>query len=1037
MKRIYFLIIFVFLSTIFSGISYAQETDNDVIKFTDEEKQWLESNKEITFGADFNWPPFDFVDKNDKHTGLSSEYIKIIEKQTGMKINVIPGVWSYILNQAKIGKIDGIAAAVKTSEREEYLKFSEPFIEIPLVIITRSDNEKINTFNDLKDKIIAINKGSYIHEYLVKNKLDVYLTIKSSNNECLEAVSYGKADAYIGNLSVYTHIAEEEMITNLKVIGEMPGLTAPISIAVTNDNVILRGIINKVLGNMSDVEHRDLRDKWFEESLLSECEILHTKREHQWIMEHPVIRIAGEPNWAPLSYYDDKDNYVGVVPDIWKLIEKRGGIKVERVRSEDWSHTIDMFKNNEIDIIEAITPTEKRREFADFTNIYLKVDYVIITRIDVNYIKNFKSLDLTTIGVVEGYEIQEHITKQFPNQELKGYKSAEEGLKALSYGEIYAFILDVASFEFYSKKNGLSNIKISGVSPFFYEIAIGVAKGNRELIAILNKTLETITDEEYKELFNRWSTISEPLIDYSLVWKVVLFAIVVLIFIFYWNRRLSNEVALRKKTEIELMKAKDIAEKATNAKSEFLANMSHEIRTPMNAVIGFSELLQQTPLTHKQESYLATIVSGGHTLLDLINDILDISKIEANKLEILYSSFDIVSTVYEIEQFFDERLKAKGLQLLFEQDPSFRSYVILDENRLRQILFNLVSNSIKFTNSGYVKLTTKFTKIENEAYKMEIVIEDTGIGIKDSQLSQIFDSFVQAGDLKTKRNIKGTGLGLSITKRLVELMNGSITVESELKKGTKFVIAFMDVKTEERSDYGDVRSKDSGIITFDKAKVLIVDDVESNRLLLKEICEDYGFEIYEAENGEESIAKAKLYVPDMILMDIRMPVMDGYEAITHLKKDPNLERIPVIAVTASVMSRESDKLKEYKFDGYLRKPILRKEIVKKFKEFIHYTIDENKEIKTTLVNDELVEGNNFLIELNGTLYEQYKNSVEKHNLDDIMQFARDLYELAAKHNSGSIMNYSKEMEIAAKNFDISTIKDLLVKYEGMIKNVKT
>ena len=456
----------------------------------------------------------------------------------------------------------------------------------------------------------------------------------------------------------------------------------------------------------------------------------------------------------------------------------------------------------------------------------------------------------------------------------------------------------------------------------------------------------------------------------------------------------------------------------------------------MNAVIGFSELLQQTPLTHKQESYLATIVSGGHTLLGLINDILDISKIEANKMEVLYSSFDIVSTIYEIEQFFDERLKVKGLQLLFEQDPSFKSYVILDENRLRQVLFNLVSNSIKFTNSGYIKLTTKFTEIENEAYKMEIVVEDTGIGIKDSQLPKIFDSFVQVGDFKTKRNIKGTGLGLSITKRLVELMNGSISVESELKKGTKFIIKFIDVKTEKRSDYGDVRSIDSGIITFDKAKVLIVDDVESNRILLKEICEDYGFEIYEAENGEESIARAKLYVPDVILMDIRMPVMDGYEAITHLKKDPNLKRIPVIAVTASVMSRESDKLKEYKFDGYLRKPILRNEIVNKLKEFIHYTIDENEETKITLVNDELVEGRNFLIELNGTLYEQYKNSVEKHNLDDIMQFAKDLYKLAEKHHSSSIMNYSKEMEIAVKNFDISTIKNLLVKYEGMIKNVK-
>ena len=1046
MKRINFLILFIIMIA-FLGISYAQElvinndsinlANNNVILFTEEEKQWLEENKEITFGADFNWPPFDFADKNDKHTGLSSEYIRIIEEQTGIKINVIPGVWLDILNQAKSGKIDGITAAVKTSEREEYLKFSDPFIEVPLVIISKSNREDIKKFNDIKDKIVAVNKGSYIHEYILHHKLDVYLALRSSNKECVEAVSYGKADAYIGNLSAYTSIVEKGMITNLKVVGKMPGMSAPISIVITNDNVILKNIVNKVLGNVTDIQHRKFRKKWFDKSVLIFNKIILSKREHQWLAEHPVLRIAGEPNWAPLSYYNKKGSYVGVIPDIWKLIEKRGKVKVERVASKNWSQTIEMFKNKKIDIIEAITPTEKRKEYADFTDIYLKIDYAIITRTDVNYIKNFKSLDLTTIGVVEGYEVQEHISKQFPNQKLESYKSAEEGLKALSYGEIYAFILDVASFEFYSKKNGLSNIKISGVSPFFYEISVAVQQGNKELGSILNKILKTITDEEYKELFNRWSTINEPLIDYSLVWKVTLSALIILIFIFYWNRRLSSEINLRKEAEIELKKAKELAEEATNAKSEFLANMSHEIRTPMNAIIGFSELLQQTPLTHKQESYLATIISGGHTLLSLINDILDISKIEANKLEILYSSFDIVSTIYEVEQFFDERLKAKGLQLLFEQDPSFKSYIILDENRLRQILFNLIGNAIKFTNSGSIKLTTKFTEIENEAYKMQIIIEDTGIGIKNSQLPKIFDSFVQVGNFKTKRNIKGTGLGLSITKRLVELMNGSIVVESELNKGTKFVIEFMDIKTEKKSDYGNIRSQYSGVITFDKAKVLIVDDIESNRVLLKEICEDHGFEIYEAENGEESIEKAKLYVPDIILMDIRMPVMDGYEAITHLKKDQNLKRIPVVAVTASVMSRESDKLKEYKFDGYLRKPILRKEIVNKFREFIHYTIDENEETKITIIDDELVEGENFLTELNGTLHEQYKNSVEKHNLDDIMQFAKDLYKLAEHHHSSSVMSFSKEMEIAVKNFDISTIKNLLAKYEGMIKVIET
>ncbi|MCK4981100.1 MAG: response regulator, partial [Candidatus Delongbacteria bacterium] len=679
---------------------------------------------------------------------------------------------------------------------------------------------------------------------------------------------------------------------------------------------------------------------------------------------------------------------------------------------------------------------EKRKEFADFSDVYLKVDYVIITRTDINYIKNFKSLDLTTIGVVEGYEVQYYIEKQYPYQKIIGFKSAEDGLKALSYGEIYAFIIDVASFEYYSKKRGLSNIKISGVSPFFYQVAVGVRKGNRELVSILNKSLKTITEEEYKEAFNRWSTISEPLIDYSLVWKVVLSALVVMVFIFYWNRKLSKEINLRKRVETELVKAKNIAEEATNAKSDFLANMSHEIRTPMNAVIGFTELMEKTPLTDKQESYLSTIKAGGNTLLSLINDILDISKIEAKKLEVIYSSFDLASTIYELKQFFDLSTKQKGLKFVVDQDKDLPGSITLDESRLRQIFFNIISNAIKFTNSGTIKLTTRYTKVEEKVIDLNITIEDTGIGIKEDQVSKIFEPFTQVGDSRTKRITKGTGLGLAITKQLVELMNGSIKAESRVEEGTKFTIEFYNVKVDGIGKEINVVDNNIESITFDKTKVLIVDDVESNRILLRELCEEHDFEILEAENGKEAVEKTKLYVPDMVLMDVRMPVMNGYEAIKLIKEDPNLKDITVIAITASVMSSESKKLKQSQFNGYLRKPISREILLSKFKEFIAYKIESN-ETETVTVKDELVDAENFFTELNGALYKQYKSSVDKHNLEDIMEFAKDLHKLAKKHHSGTIVNYSEEMKSAVNNFDISAIKTLLSKYEGLVKKVKT
>jgi two-component system sensor histidine kinase EvgS len=1032
MKQFYLSIIFALLMSVFIQSGYSQEIENDVIQFTENEKNWIENNKEITFGADFKWPPFDFADKNDKHSGLSADYIRVIEKKTGIKINVIPGVWSYILDKAKKGTIDGISATVRTSKREEYLKFSDPFIKVPLVIITRSDNLDINEFNDLKDKVIAVSKDSYIQEYIQKNKLDVYPMVLSSNKECIEAVSFGNADAYIGNLPVYTHISGEELITNLKVVNEIPNWSASISLGVTNNDSILLNIINKVLHSISEETNREFRSKWFDESVLSTREIELSRRENKWLIENPEVKIAGEPNWAPLSYYNNKGEYVGIIPDIWKLVEKRSGIKFKRIGSENWQETIKLFKSGKIDVVEAITPTGIRKEYADFSNVYIQVDYVIVTNSNVKYIKNFKSLDLTTIGVVEGYEIQEQIVKKFPNQKYETYKSAEEGLKALSYGEIYAFIIDVASFEYYSKKNGLSNIKISGNTPFFYEVAIGVRKGNRELVSILNKALKTISEEEFNIVFERWSTINELLIDYSLLWKVILSAFIILVFIFYWNRRLAHEIALRKKTEIELKQARDFAEKATNAKSEFLANMSHEIRTPMNAVIGFTELMEKTTLTNKQVSYLSTIKAGGNTLLSLINDVLDISKIEAKKLEVRYSSFDVFSTIYEIQQFFHEEINQKGLELIIEHDTDFKRNIILDESRLRQILFNLISNAIKYTNSGYIKLTTKFKNISMDHIDLFITIEDTGIGIKEENLSNIFDPFVQVGDPKVKRIMKGTGLGLAITNSLVELMNGSIKIKSELKIGTKLSIEFNNVKLDGHGHEIKIIDKSSEEIVFNNIKVLIADDVESNRMLLRVLCEEHGFDIIEAENGREAIDKTKLYVPDLILMDIRMPVIDGYEAIRIIKDDPNLKKIPIIAVTASVMVRDSIKLKKSQFSGYIRKPISRKELVSKFKEFVPYSAKE-QDPAPILLKDEPLDPEIFYAQLNGPIYIKYKNAIEKQNLKDIKCFAELLDTLGNKHHSNSILNYSEELILAVNNFDIGSIKSLLSKFDKLIK----
>ncbi|MBN2790341.1 MAG: transporter substrate-binding domain-containing protein [Candidatus Delongbacteria bacterium] len=1010
---------------------YSFNPGNGVIKFSKEEKRWLESNKEITFGADFKWPPFDFADKNDKHTGLSADYINVIEKKTGIKINVVPGVWSFVLENAKKGIYEGISAVVRTNNRDEFLKFSDPFIDVPLVIIIKSDRDDIKKFNDLKGKTIAVNKDSYIHEYINASGIKVFPVLKSSNKECIEAVSFGQADAYIGNLPAFTHISQEELITNLKVVNELPDWRAKISIGVTKNDTILLNIVNKVLRSIPEKQNREFRNKWFGESILSTRKIEINTRENEWLGENPVIKISGDPYWPPNSMYDQDSNYVGIIADLWSIISERSGIKFERVRSENWAETLKLMQSGAIDIIDGVSETTERAKYMDFSDVLFTSQVIIIGRNDQDFVDGLEKVGNLKLGVQEGTSETELIKRDYPEIQLYYYSDPDIAYNDLVKKKIDLFLRHYSEFQYSKKEKMLTALKVVGVTEYSRDYKIGVSKYNRILLGIINKSIATISIEEKNSIFEKWHGKEGDLIDYALVWKVIIFSLVVMIFIFFWNRRLAREIDLRKKTEIELVKAKNVAEKATNAKSEFLANMSHEIRTPMNAIIGFTELMEKTPLTSKQLSYISTIKAGGNTLLNLINDILDISKIEAKKMELQYSSFNLVSTVYEIEQFFEKELKLKGLEFLIEHKSDITNMIVLDESRLRQILFNLISNSIKFTNKGYIKLITEFRNIKPRYTDIRLIIEDSGMGMSPENLKKIFKPFVQVSDPKIKRITKGTGLGLAITSNLVKMMNGSIQVQSELNKGTKFIIDLLKVHIDSEIKKVDHDENTFENIVFEKRKILIADDVESNRILLRELCEEHGFEVFEAVNGKEAVEMAKFYVPDIILMDIRMPEMDGYEAISKIKSDNSLVNIPVIAVTASVMSSESVKLERSRFSGYLRKPISRKELLNKFREFIPFTVKQDtKEIY--ILDEELKDPEIFFRKLKGEIFNKYRNSIEKQNLDDIKEFSSELEKLSVQHNSNTISKFSKELKNAVNNFDIENIKRLLGSFEDII-----
>ena len=378
---------------------------------------------------------------------------------------------------------------------------------------------------------------------------------------------------------------------------------------------------------------------------------------------------------------------------------------------------------------------------------------------------------------------------------------------------------------------------------------------------------------------------------------------------------LATEIAEEAKSNAE--NATIIAENAVKAKQQFLSNMSHEIRTPMNAIIGFTKVVLKTDLSAKQKEYLTAIKLSGDALIVLINDILDLAKVDAGKMVFEKTPFKLKSSISSMLHLFETKTQEKNLKLVQNYDNNIPTVLVGDSIRLHQIILNLVSNAVKFTNTGNITVGVHMLHEDNEQVILEFAFTDTGIGIPKSKIKSIFENFQQASS-GTSRLYGGTGLGLAIVKQLVEQQGGKIWVKSIVDIGTTFSFTLAFDKTDEAAPLeNEIYELDTEIKDI---KVLVVEDMPLNQLLMKTLLDDFGFERDIAENGAVAIEKLKNKKYDIILMDLQMPVMNGFETTKYIRKTMK-SKIPIIALTADVTTVDLDKCKAVGMNDYLAKPI--------------------------------------------------------------------------------------------------------------------
>ncbi len=656
----------------------------------------------------------------------------------------------------------------------------------------------------------------------------------------------------------------------------------------------------------------------------------------------------GNKNVPPVIYLDN-NRPAGVVVDIARALGPHISQPIE-IRAMDWLEAQALVSKGEADALLQINRTPERDKIYDFSDTLLESKFSIFTQTDRVGISGLRSLRGLRAGV-EAAGLPRQTLEKVPEVRLVIIANFLDGFKRLSAGEIDAVVVDYRVGSYVLAENNTRGIKVTGEPIASSYSSIAVRKGNTQLLSEINNALKAIKEDgTYKRIIDRWAPKEVVFQTREQIARTIqLVAISVLLILFAtsiaWaftlrkaltKLRCAEEALRRYKDQLEetvqqrtseLLIARDAAEASNKAKSVFLANMSHELRSPLNGILGFSSLMRREPdLTAGQRETLDIINRSGEYLLALINDVLEMAKIEAGRLELEAAPFDLGAMVRDVTDMMRLRAEEKGLRLLLDQSSAFPRYIKGDEARLHQILVNLVGNAVKFTGQGGVTIRLGLRRDDRLHLLMEV--EDTGIGIKPEDQERLFQPFVQLAEPAEQ---KGTGLGLAITRQFVELMGGSIGVESTPGKGSVFRVELpveLAAEAETRSlpagsQAGEVCCLAPGQPEF---RILVAEDQRENQLLLMKLMTDIGLNAKLAENGEQCVKLFQEWRPQLIWMDRRMPVMDGVEATRRIRQLPGGREVKIVAVTASAFQEQRQKLLDAGMDDFVRKPYRIREI---------------------------------------------------------------------------------------------------------------
>ena len=774
--------------------------------------------------------------------------------------------WEDLINGLENGTIDFTGELTATEERRDKLIMTDDIAQRLIIMLRMADSETLHDISKTRVLRFAFLEGS--------TTLDVILEEESYEFEYFFVGDYTHAYELLSNGTVDVFFNEspaEAAFDHFEgVTAEVyyPIIFSPVSLSTQNKELeVIISIVQKALEHGAINHIKYLYTQGLHEYKVNKFFILLTDEEREFLANNPVVPFVAETTNYPVSFFDSRTGtWEGIAIELIKEIEALTGIEFERINNEDtyWPELLRMLEHGEAAMITELMETDAREGLFLWAEEYFLHDALaLISSSDFHNI-HINEILYVSVGLIKDTAHSDIFLSWFPHhRNTTIFETTSDAFDALERGEIDMVMTREYHLLIMTNYRELVGYKVNFLFDSYFSVTFGFNKNEEVLASIVTKAMslldvDGIAGHWLRRTYDYRLRLAQERLPLIIGFGVLSVGFIFVIILVLRRRRegLRFERLVKIRTEElsnnqkKLVIAVESAEKANNAKTEFLANMSHEIRTPMNAIIGMSEILEHERLDDRQMNFVKDINTSAHSLLDIINDILDMSKIEAGKLDLNPVDYDFYQFINNIAMMFIHIVENRGIEFRFEKTGAIPTHLYGDDIRLRQIITNICGNAVKFTEKGYVKLS-----VTSKEDMLVIKVEDTGMGIRKDDLPKLFNAFEQVDKMKNRR-IVGAGLGLTISKSLVDMMGGEITVESEYGHGTAFTVTIPII-------LGDVanikpeKSRASITLRAPDAKILVTDDNEFNLKVASGLLHLMDIQAETADSGFKAIELIK------------------------------------------------------------------------------------------------------------------------------------------------------------------------------------